>query len=343
MFSVRSKLGLALLPLLLVACGESTYDKPVQELVGSTMGTTFSVKIVDPPANLDLVALQSEIQAALDDINQTMSTYIEDSALSRFNASESTDWQDVPGDLCYAIEAASVVSEFTGGAFDVTVSPLVDLWGFGPQESRGEPPGDDAIEAAMSDVGYTKLEVDCSIPAMRKTSPGVSVDLSAFAKGHAVDLVAELLNARFLPDYLVEIGGELRMRGLNAKEQPWAIAVESPKRSERSVQIVMNLSNAAMATSGDYRNYFEHEGTYYSHTIDPRTGRPISHNTASVTVVADTAAFADAAATALLVLGPDEGLELADRENIAALFLLRLGEQFEERISQSFKAKVLGQ
>ena len=339
----RFNLGLALLPILLIACGESTYDKPVEELVGSTMGTTFSVKIVEPPGNLDLVALQNEVQAALDDINQTMSTYIEDSALSRFNASESTDWQNIPGDLCYAIEAAGVVSEFTEGAFDVTVSPLVDLWGFGPVESRDTPPTDEEIDTLMNDVGYTKLEIDCSVPAIRKVSPGVSVDLSAFAKGHAVDLVSELLNVRGLPHYLVEIGGELRMRGLNAKEQPWAIAVESPKRSERSVQIVMNLSNAAMATSGDYRNYFEHDGAFYSHTIDPRTGRPISHNAASVTVVADTAAFADAAATALLVLGPDDGLELANRENIAALFLLRLGEQFEERMSQSFKAKVLGQ
>ena len=339
----RFNLGLALLPILLIACGESTYDKPLEELVGSTMGTTFSVKIVEPPGNLDLVALQNEVQAALDDINQTMSTYIEDSALSRFNASESTDWQNIPGDLCYAIEAAGVVSEFTEGAFDVTVSPLVDLWGFGPLESRDTPPTDEEIDTLMNDVGYTKLEIDCSMPAIRKVTPGVSVDLSAFAKGHAVDLVSELLNVRGLPHYLVEIGGELRMRGLNAKEQPWAIAVESPKRSERSVQIVMNLSNAAMATSGDYRNYFEHDGAFYSHTIDPRTGRPISHNAASVTVVADTAAFADAAATALLVLGPDDGLELANRENIAALFLLRLGEQFEERMSQSFKAKVLGQ
>ena len=342
MSAFRALPGLALLPLMLAACGESTYDKPVQELVGSTMGTTFSVKIVDPPAYLDLVALQAEIQAALDDINQTMSTYIEDSALSRFNASASTDWQDVPGELCHAIEAAGVVSGFTGGAFDVTVSPLVDLWGFGPPDSNDEPPADEVIDATMDDVGYMKLEVDCSVPAMRKTLPGVSVDLSAFAKGHAVDLVSELLNVHGLPDYLVEIGGEMRMRGLNAKQEHWVIAVESPRHSERSVQVVVNLTNAALATSGDYRNYFEHDGTFYSHTIDPRTGRPVSHDAASVTVVADTAAFADAAATALLVLGPDQGLALADRENIAALFLLRSGEKFEERMSQSFQAKVLG-
>ena len=339
----RSLLWLAPLPLLLVACGESTYGKPVQELVGSTMGTTFSVKIVDPPANLDLVALQGELQAALDGINDTMSTYLEDSALSQFNASESTDWQTVPGELCHAIEAAGVVSEFTSGAFDITVSPLVDLWGFGPAATRDAPPSNDEIDGTMSDIGYARLEIDCSIPAIRKARPGIAIDLSAFAKGHAVDLLAELLNARGLPDYLVEIGGELRLRGLNAKQDPWAIAVETPERTERSVQFVINLTNAAMATSGDYRNYFEHEGTYYSHTIDPRSGHPISHSAASVTVVADTAAFADAAATALLVLGPDEGIELANRENIAALFLLRNGAQFEERMSQSFQAKVLGQ
>lgn len=333
-----------LLPALLtalVACGDSARERPVQELVGSTMGTTFSVKVVAPPENLDLPALQRDIQAVLDGINNAMSTYLDDSELSRFNASDSVDWIEVSPELCHAVEAARVVSEFTGGAFDVTVGPLVNLWGFGPSESAFEPPGNDTLTAAMQDIGYTKLGVDCTMPALRKASAGVYVDLSAFAKGYAVDQVAELLDARELPDYLVEIGGEMRMRGNNTRSEPWAIAIETPDRSARTVQTVVHLSDAAMATSGDYRNFFEHEGRFYSHTIDPRTGYPVAHNGASVTVVADTAAFADAAATALLVLGPDAGMELAEQQSIAAYFLLRLGSEFEERMSSLFATKVL--
>ena len=323
------------------ACGDSPRERPVQELVGSTMGTTFSIKIVAPPENIDLPALQQDIEAALDAINRTMSTYIDDSELSRFNASDDTDWIGVSAELCHAIEAARVVSESTGGAFDVTVGPLVNLWGFGPTESASEPPANDTITAAMQDIGYAKLQVDCSVPALRKESPGVYVDLSAFAKGHAVDKVAELLEERALADYLVEIGGEMRISGTNARGELWAIAVETPDRAGRSVRKVLRLTDSGMATSGDYRNFFEHDGRFFSHTIDPRTGYPVTHNGASVTVVADTAAFADAAATALLVLGPEAGMELAERESIAAYFLLRLGSEFEERTSSLFATKVL--
>ncbi len=325
----------------LAACGDSARERPLQELVGSTMGTTFSVKVIAPPENLDLAGLRTDIEAALDGINRSMSTYLSDSELSRFNASDSTDWIEVSPELCHAIEAAQVVSEFTGGAFDVTVGPLVNLWGFGPTEATQEPPPNDAITAAMQFVGYTKLQADCTIPALRKDAPGIYVDLSAFAKGHAADVVAALLDTRNLPDYLIEIGGEMRLRGTNARSEPWAIAVEKPERAGRSIQTVVHLTDAAMATSGDYRNFFEHEGRFYSHTIDPRTGYPVTHDAASVTVIAQTAAFADAAATALLVLGPDAGMKLAEQENIAAYFLLRLGTEFEERMTSLFATKVL--
>jgi len=325
----------------LVACGDSARERPAQELVGSTMGTTFSIKVIAPPESLDLAGLRRDVEAALDGINGAMSTYLSDSELSRFNASDSTDWIEVSAELCRAIEAARVVSEFTGGAFDVTVGPLVNLWGFGPTESTYKPPPNDAISSAMQYIGYSKLHADCSMPALRKDAPGVYVDLSAFAKGHAADVVADLLDARTLPDYLIEIGGEMRMRGTNARSEPWAIAIEKPDRAGRSIQTVVHLTDSAMATSGDYRNYFEHEGRFYSHTIDPRTGYPVTHDAASVTVIAQTAGFADAAATALLVLGPDAGMKLAEQENIAAYFLLRIGTEFEERMSSLFATKVL--
>lgn len=327
--------------LLLSACGDPGHERPVQELAGSTMGTTFSVKVVAPPADLDLDALHRDIQDTLDAINQTMSTYLDDSELSRFNANPSTEWIPVSPELCHAVEAAQVVSDFTDGAFDVTVGPLVNLWGFGPDDNIAEPPSPDAVQAALNNTGYSKLKADCEVPALRKEAAGIYVDLSAFAKGHAVDKLADVLDRHSLPDYLVEIGGELRLRGVNAKNENWAIAIETPDRAARSVQTVVHLTNTAMATSGDYRNFFEHDGRHYSHTIDPRTGFPITHEGASVTVVADTAAFADAAATALLVMGPDAGLALAERESIAACFLLRLGSGFEERASSLFANEVV--
>jgi len=332
----------ATLSLALSACGDSSVDRPVQELVGSTMGTTFSVKVIAPPADLDLVSLQQDIQDTLDAINQTMSTYLDDSELSQFNTSSSTGWIEVSPELCYAVEAALVVSQFTDGAFDVTVGPLVNLWGFGPSESISTPPSEEQVATTLGDTGHAKLHTDCGKPALRKDVSGLSIDLSAFAKGHAVDRVADLLDGRTLPDFLVEIGGELRLRGLNGKDEKWAIAIETPDRTSRSVQTILHLTDTGMATSGDYRNYFEHDGSHYSHTIDPRTGRPVAHSGASVTVVADTAAFADAAATALLVMGPEAGLALAEQESIAAYFLLRLGSKFEERMSSLFAAEVLG-
>jgi len=332
----------AALLLALSACGDSSVNWPVQELAGSTMGTTFSVKVVAPRADLDLASLQQDIQETLDVINQTMSTYLDESELSHFNTSVNTDWVEVSAELCQAVEAAQIVSRFTDGAFDVTVGPLVNMWGFGPSESVTTPPNDEQVAAALSDTGHTKLHTDCAVPALRKDSPGIYVDLSAFAKGHAVDRIADLLDERDLPNYLAEIGGEVRLRGLNGKGHNWAIAIETPDRTARSVHTVVHLTNTGMATSGDYRNYFEYNGSHYSHTIDPRTGRPITHNGASVTVVADTAAFADAAATALLVMGPEAGLALAERESIAAYFLLRLESEFEERMSSLFAAEVLG-
>lgn len=328
--------------LALSACEDPAYERPIQELVGSTMGTTFSVKVVAPPGELDLAELRQDIESTLESINNTMSTYRDDSELAQFNASSDVDWIEVSADLCGAVEAAQVVSQFTDGAFDVTVGPLVNLWGFGPSGAVQEPPSNEQVAAAMANTGYTKLHVDCAVPALRKETAGVYVDLSAFAKGHGVDSVAGLLDDRALPHYLVEIGGELRMRGTNAKGENWAIAIETPMRTARTVQSVVRLTNTAMATSGDYRNYFEHDGRHYSHTIDPRTGYPVTHNGASVTVIAESAAFADAAATALLVLGPDDGLKLAEQESIAAFFLLRLGTEFEERMSSLFATEVLG-
>lgn len=301
------------------------------------MGTNFSIKLVAPAAELDKEALRDDVIDMLTQINQQMSTYEADSELARFNASQATDWIDVSLPLCETVDAALQLSGRTNGAFDITVGPLVNLWGFGPGDTISEPPRDEEIAAARDRVGYHKLRADCRLPALKKDLANVHIDLSAYAKGYAVDRIAGLLDERQISDYLIEIGGELRMRGTNASGKHWAIAVEQPRDDARAVQTVLQLTDSAMATSGDYRNFFEFEGRRYSHAIDPGTGRPVTHDAAAVTVVRDTAAEADALATALLVLGPEEGLAFAEREGIAAYFLLRQGDGIDERMSSKFK------
>ena len=327
-----------LVPLAMVslsACqGENRLPEHV--LTGATMGTTFNVKLVAPDEELDFEMLEEEIHQRLDAINQVMSTYREDSELSAFNVSRSTDWVDVSAELCEAVDRSLIVSRETNGAFDVTVGPLVNLWGFGPDLITVTPPAQADIDAAMTQTGYAHLSTDCSTPALKKAIPELYVDLSGWAKGYAVDELGQLLDGKGLENYLAEVGGELRVRGHNSSRHEWAIAIEEPDISQRAAQSVYRLTDVAVATSGDYRNYFEYDGQRYSHTIDARTGKPVSHNLASVTVVDQSAAFADAMATALLVLGPDAGPDMADELQVASLFLIRNQDELVVQTSSAF-------
>jgi thiamine biosynthesis lipoprotein len=314
--------------------------EPVYELRGGTMGTSYSIAIVAPPAATDLESLQLAIEGRLADITLRMSTYEPASELSRFNAHGGTEWQTVSQALCDAIHASLQLSRETGGAFDITVGRLVDLWGFGPAGSRNTTPPAAEIEEALQLVGADKIETDCDVPAIKKTAPGVSADLSAYAKGLAVDELAGLLDERQIANYLVEIGGEIRAQGSNSRGNPWRIAVERPATNERGVQRVIDVTNRAVATSGDYRNFYTVDGARYSHTIDPQTGRPVTHQLAAVTVIAEQAARADALATALLVLGPRDGVSFATDKDIAALFLVYRDGEIDEIEAPAFAAVV---
>ena len=325
---------LLIVAFLVASCG----GPPSWELTGGTMGTRFSVTIAEPIEEPLRNQLQRDIEAQLADLENAMSTYLVDSEISRFNSSTSTGWFAVSESTCYAVQAAQGVSRLSGGAFDVTVGPLVNLWGFGPATVELKPPPQAAIDAALERVDYRRLHTDCDRPALRKERADVYVDLSAYAKGLGVDEVAELLEAGGIENYLVEIGGEIKLHGVDAGGDQWAVAIETPSGDRRTASRIVSLSDKAMATSGDYRNFFEYEGQRYSHTIDPRTGRPTRHGLASVTVIADRAALADALATALLVLGPDEGLALARREGIAAYFQVRSADGFAEQETPAFQA-----
>ena len=326
-----------LLVFLLVGCDNHSEPKKYPfSLNARTMGTSYSVKVSSLPPELPTEQLRKEIRDSLERINAQMSTYLEDSELSLFNASRSTEWQPVSQALYQVLASARKVSELSHGAFDVTVGPLVNLWGFGPDPMTFTAPDPQLIEQKRKQIGYKLLSLRAEPVAVKKTIPELYIDLSSIAKGYAVDRIGELLEAHDIGDYLVEIGGEIRLRGHNLSGKPWRIAIEKPTPEQRMIQKIVPITNVAMATSGDYRNFFEVEGVRFSHTIDPRTGRPITHKLASVTVLRETTMEADALATAFMVLGPREAPKLAEREHIAALFIIKTEQGFDELSTSTF-------
>jgi thiamine biosynthesis lipoprotein len=312
----------------------------VTVLGGSTMATSYAVRLADPVANRE--GLGRQIQVRLDEIDNRMSTYIAESDVTRFNNSDSTDWFPVARSTCEVVALSLSVSALTEGAFDITVGPLVNLWGFGPDGQIDEPPAPDLLAAAREVTGYEAVSTDCRQPALRKSRAGIRIDLSAVAKGYAVDVLADALEAEGYRNYLVEVGGEMRIAGTKPDGEGWRVGIEAPVREHRDVYDALAVTDTAVASSGDYRNYVEIDGRYYSHTIDPRTGAPVTHATGGVTVLAATAGYADAMATALLVLGAEDGLELAERENIAALFLTRTAGDVSATVSSRFDARRRG-
>jgi thiamine biosynthesis lipoprotein len=302
------------------------------------MGTTFKVTVVAEniePSELQRV--QQLIEDELEEINLKMSHYREDTELSRFNRSHDQEPFVVSPETFEVFRGANEISLLTGGAFDVTAAPLIDLWGFGPEQSREKLPSDEDITTARDRTGYQKLVLDAASHSLRKLDPSVRCDLSAIAPGYAVDRVAEALAGEGFRDYLVEVGGEVRTAGTNAEGNAWRIGIERPVPGERVMQRIVPLSGMAMATSGGYRNFYERDGVRYSHTIDPRTGRPVTHNLASVTVVDALCARADGLATGLLVLGPEEGYALALEHDLAVLFIVAEGDGFRERATPAFE------
>lgn len=322
---------------LLLACADDS-RLPAQEIRGHAMGTNYQVVIVDPDDDLPLEALRRQLQQRIEQIEDLASTYRDSSEISKFNQNRSTDWITVSAAFCSMIAAATSVSRETAGAFDPAVGALVNLWGFGPDFTQDKMPGDADIARALATSGAHKLDVDCDNDRLRKSVSGLQIDLSGWAKGHAVDQLADILNAAGQANYLVEIGGEIRVSGRNAERKAFAIAVERPDEATIDGVPVLSVTDTGIATSGDYRNYFEHDGIRYSHTIDPRSGRPVRHTLTAVTVVHPSAAYADAMATALLVLGFEEGQRFANDHAIAAYFAVRQGDGLAYFASAAFAA-----
>ena len=304
-------------------CAESP-SRALLEFRGPTMGTTYSVKVVAKGvSSAERQSLAAMIEGRLTEVNRLMSTYDPESELSRFNQHTSTRPFALSPETFEVFRVAQEVSELTGGAFDVTVGPLVAAWGFGATNRVPEPPLPEELAALRERVGYRLIEIDPSSRSVTKRHPETVCDLSAVAKGYAVDLVARRLIERGHTDFLIEVGGEMKARGEREGGGPWRVAIEQPEPAQRSIFKLVELADRALATSGDYRNYYDNDGVRFSHLIDPRSGRPIAHGLTSVSVVHPSAAHADALATGLGVLGAEEGYTLAERQGLAAYFIVR--------------------
>ncbi|HIB02656.1 MAG TPA: FAD:protein FMN transferase [Candidatus Marinimicrobia bacterium] len=337
----RSLTLAATISLIFTACGGPS---SLTVLEGITMGTTYQLKYVSPNGLTVPAVLKVGIDSVLIEVNRQMSTYIPGSEISWFNRSESTEPITVGEEFYYVVNRALYWSRKSNGAFDITVFPLLYLWGFGPGDT-GVPdqfPDSSTINRRMSHVGYEKIRTEKS--SIVKLDPYISIDLNAIAKGFGVDAVFDYLESQNVSDMMVEIGGEVRVKGKNLQAKQWAIAIERPKLSaerEEGFDWVINLDNQAMATSGDYRNYFEIDGEIYSHEIDPRTGYPSQSGIASATVTAPTCTDADALATALMVMSITDGLELVESlpEVEAFLIIRETADRFRSQQSSGMNVK----
>ncbi|MEQ1545933.1 FAD:protein FMN transferase [Methyloglobulus sp.] len=324
---------------ILSSCDKLAEQKPQDypyNAVGMTMGTSYNIKASKLPDSLTPTEITRQVKALLEKVNGQMSTYQKDSELSLFNQNTSTDWIPVSPELHEVLKEALKISQLANGVFDVTVGPLVNVWGFGPDEMSLSPPDDAVIKDKLNQIGYQHLKLKDDGLFVKKDIPRLYVDLSGIAKGYGVDQVASLLERLGLVDYMVEIGGEIRVKGKNNQGQSWQIAVEKPTAEKRAIEKVLAITDTGVATSGDYRNYFEVEGVRFSHTIDPRTGRPINHKLASITILSETSMEADGLATAIMVLGPDEGFQFAEKNHIAAFFIIKSDKGFDEKMSTAF-------
>jgi thiamine biosynthesis lipoprotein len=299
------------------------------------MGTTYHVKYYPSEKSQSATAIHEQIEQRLVDINQLMSTYIPDSELSLLNKAEANVEYDLSPDNVEVLTEAIRLHKLSEGAFDVTVGPLVNLWGFGPDGRVTTQPSAEKLAESKEWVGIDKVKLMGN--AVVKSYNNTYIDFSSIAKGFGVDELAEVLESESITTYMVEVGGELRVKGVKPNGKAWTVAIEKPEIATRQAQLILPLGDTGMATSGDYRNYFEENGIRFSHTIDPTTGAPIKHNLASVTVLHPSSMTADALATALNVLGPEKGLEIAEKYDIAAYMLVKSENGFEEVVSTSFR------
>lgn len=334
--SLRAALMAALF--LLAGCDTASQATPTV-LEGKTMGTSWRVSVVDITPQ-QAAALQKKIQEQLDGDDWLMSTWKKDSALMRFNRSTSTAPWPVSEAMADIVTTSLRVGKKTDGVMDITVGPLVNLWGFGPDQQPVKMPTQAQIDAAKARTGLQHLTVinRAGEQFLQKDLPDLYVDLSTVGEGYAADHLSHLMDREGISRYLVSVGGALVSRGMNGKGLPWRVAVQKPTDRENAVEAVVDINGHGISTSGSYRNYYELDGKRISHVIDPRSGRPIDHKLVSVTVISPTALEADAWDTGLMVLGPERAKEVVTREGLAVMMIMKEGDGFTTWMSPQFSA-----
>ena len=331
---MKKSIIIYLLFFLVISCNNKS-DNELIVIFGTTMGTSYSVKYLNNSSQ-NIEEVKSNISTILETVNAQMSTYLPDSELSRFNSLKDTSWFSVSNDLAFVLQESLEICRLTNGALDITVGSLVNLWGFGPENKPILIPTNSEIEKALQFVGWENISVTLDPPAVKKKLPDIYCDLSSTAKGFGVDKVSDYLISFGIKSYLVEIGGELRAEGKKSIDKEWRVGISKPDNNS-SLQEVITLNNNAMATSGDYWNYFEENDVRYSHTIDPKTGRPIKHKLASITVFAETCLLADGLATAIDVMGDEEGYQFALEKKLPAYFIIRNNDEFVVNYNHYFQ------
>ncbi|QQN97115.1 FAD:protein FMN transferase [Pseudomonas mandelii] len=323
--------GIVMLVGVLSGCGNGD---SLERFDGPAMGSRYSIQYVRHSYTLGPKAVQAEVENILAEVDRQFSTYRSDSDIERFNDLPANRCQKMPTPILKLIRVAQLLSEQSEGSYDLTVEPLLNLWGFGPQAREEKVPTAQSLAEVRQRVGYQHLRIDrdqlCKDAA-------VEVDFNSIAAGYAVDTIAEKLEAMGIRSYLVEVTGELKAAGKKHDGSPWRIALEEPRDDRQVAERVIVVDGYGVSTSGDYRNYFEQDGRRYSHTFDARTGAPVSHTLASVTVINPSALMADGLSTLLLILGPERGWDYAEKHDIGAFFVIRADTGFVTRTNQAFE------
>ena len=324
-------LGLVIFGGLLAGCGNG---ESMESFGGPTMGSTYSIKYVRHAGMPEATQVRSEVEGVLGEVDRQLSTYRNDSDIERFNALPANSCQKMPGSVLELVRTGEQLSAQSEGSYDLTVEPLMNLWGFGPQGREEKVPDAAALAEVMQRVGHQHLHI--SGDQLCKDA-AVEVDFNSIAAGYAVDTIAARLEAMGIHDYLAEATGELKASGRKADGSPWRIALEEPRDDRQVAERVIVVDGYGLSTSGDYRNYFEQDGQRFSHTFDARTGAPVSHTLASVTVIHPSALMADGLSTLLLILGPERGWDYAEKHDIGAFFVIRADTGFVTRSSPAFE------
>ena len=340
LFKNKSQINYAILIicfLLIFSCSqEKNYNAKIK---GNTMGTYYFIEVIDVPVELKIKNIELEIKNTLKKANKILSNWDKDSEISIINKTDKTTAIKISDELNEVFKTAKEINAKSNGFFDLTLDPIIELWGFGYKSKQMQViPKDNQIKNILSLIGQKSfLKMNFDNNELIKKNKDIKINLSSIGKGYGIDLIGKKLDQLGINNYIINIGGDILTKGYNSKKENWVIGIENPNLKEKLIKEIVNLTNKGLATSGDYKNFFTKDGKRYSHIINPKTGKPIMHSTKSVTVIHENSMKADGWATAFLALGSLEGLKIADKEKIAVLFIDEIDNKLIKFKSSAFK------